>query len=257
MFDDADVVSSHWEHHLKTLTGFGSFREDSVKNRLKYFIELALAESLLKKHGCAPSLISIGKKVAGRCGRLFDFDCIKQVLSLNTILKKRCGRINSVCIIGDGYGYFASLIRAIAPPSVILCVNLKEILEIDKQYYGMVNPADPKIRFIDAHNYAQIQNYRIDLFVNIVSMQEMNPPVIEKYFEYMRNSKTKEKYFYCCNRREKELPDGTITKFPDYPWGDSEILLDELCPWYQEYPSSIPPFWRPFDGAIQHRMVKL
>ena len=50
----------------------------------------------------------------------------------------------------------------------------------------------------------------------------------------------------------------TFKHYPiDYPWGDEEIFIDELCPFYQYYPSSRPPFWRPFDGPIRHRLVKL
>jgi hypothetical protein len=88
-------------------------------------------------------------------------------------------------------------------------------------------------------------------------MQEMNPPVIANYFEYMRGSKAEEKYFYCCNRLEKVLPDGTITKFNEYPWNGCEILLDEACPWYQGYVDHNYPFYHPFDGVIWHRLVKL
>jgi hypothetical protein len=252
-----DVVSSHWKHHLKDMTGFGAFREDNVKNRVRYFIELKLAETLLKKYRCPPCFILIGKQIAKKSNRLFDFDCIKQVLSLTSIMENYPGVLRSICIVGDGYGYFASLIRAISPTSFILCINIKEVLEIDKKYYEMVNEADQKIQFIDAKNYAEIQNYKIDLFVNIVSMQEMNPSVIRKYFEYIRNSKAGDKYFYCCNRLEKTLPDGTVIKFRDYPWIPCEIIFDELCPWYQQYPDSIPPFWKSFDGPVQHRMVKL
>jgi len=94
------------------------------------------------------------------------------------------------------------------------------------------------------------------LFVNIASMQEMDMPVINKYFEIMKTS-TVESYFYCCNREEKVLSDRSIIRFMDYPWGGGQILVDEPCPWYQEYPSNRPPFWKPFDGTNLHRLIKL
>jgi hypothetical protein len=72
----------------------------------------------------------------------------------------------------------------------------------------------------------------------------------------MRTSSA-EPHFYCCNREEKTLPDGSIIRFADYPWGRNSMIIDELCPWYQQYLSSKPPFHRPFDGPTMHRLVKL
>ena len=84
--------------------------------------------------------------------------------------------------------------------------------------------------------------------------------MINKYFDSMRTS-TVESYFYCVNREEKTLPDGSVIRFNDYPWQASEITdgcsIDDICPWYQEYPSSTPPFWKQFDGPHLHRLIKL
>ena len=112
--------------------------------------------------------------------------------------------------------------------------------------------------FIEAENYSLLENLEVDLFINIASMQEMNPKVIDNYFKYMRSSKKSPCYFYCCNRLEKELPDGTITKFINYPWEDSDyVLIDDLCPLYQKFISSKPPFFRDYDGPTQHRLIKI
>ena len=89
-------------------------------------------------------------------------------------------------------------------------------------------------------------------------MQEMDLHIIDRYFQDMRSIKTKKLIFYCCNRIEKKLPDGTITKFKEYPWiAEDEIIRDELCPWHQEFYSFNPPFFRVYDGPIQHRLVSL
>jgi hypothetical protein len=99
----------------------------------------------------------------------------------------------------------------------------------------------------------------ISLFINSASIQEMDLSMINNYFDAMRTS-TVESYFYCVNREEKTLPDGSVIRFNDYPWQSSDITvsgIDGMCPWYQEYPSSIPPFWKPFDGPIWHRLIKL
>jgi len=112
--------------------------------------------------------------------------------------------------------------------------------------------------FIEAENYSLLKNLQADLFINIASMQEMDPKTIKKYFEYMRMNQRSPRYFYCCNRIRKELPDGTVTEFMKFPWNENDtILLDEICPWYQKYPSSKPPFWRSFDGPIHHRLIKM
>jgi len=89
-------------------------------------------------------------------------------------------------------------------------------------------------------------------------MQEMDLHIIDRYFQDMRSIKTKKLIFYCCNRIEKKLPDGTITKFKEYPWiAEDEIIRDELCPWHQEFYSFRPPFFRRYDGPIQHKLVNL
>ncbi|MBI3608068.1 MAG: hypothetical protein HY207_08885 [Nitrospirae bacterium] len=64
--------------------------------------------------------------------------------------------------------------------------------------------------------------------------------------------------FYCCNREEKTLPDGTVTCFAAYPWHEGDqILVDELCLWHQFYYVLRPLFFRPYDGPIRHRLVTL
>jgi len=89
-------------------------------------------------------------------------------------------------------------------------------------------------------------------------MQEMNPDIIKIYFDIIRSSIGK-RYFYCCNREEKILPDGTVIRFNEYPWNSNkdEIIFDELCAFYQKYPISVPPFWLPFDGPIKHRLARM
>lgn len=90
-------------------------------------------------------------------------------------------------------------------------------------------------------------------------MQEMNPDPIAGYFDDMREvAKHQDSFFYCCNRIEKTFPDGTTVRFKEYPWSDSDqVIVDELCPWHQEFYSIKPPFYHPYDGPIQHRLIKI
>ena len=90
-------------------------------------------------------------------------------------------------------------------------------------------------------------------------MGEMNPPVVAAYFDDMRAiAHERDVLFYCCNRQEKKLPDGVVTRFADYPWrAEDQIMVDELCPWTQFYYSILPPFYRPYDGPFMHRLLTL
>jgi hypothetical protein len=292
------VTSSHWKivgsHNVRrckngyelTGVGFGNFIPISVQNRLRYFPENYLSNKLLKQFHVSKPLKTAAKLVAKKTGRLFEFDCAKQAIALEQISRTLnipfsplsanvSNRIKMVCVIGDGYGYFASLLMAIDPNIHVICVNLGRTLFFDAAFCSKVYPEkvpgfitgntknpvtlcrDLEICFLEAENYHVLSGLPIDLFINIASMQEMEPKVIFKYFEFMRQSSSKNVVLYCCNRDEKTLPDGTIVRFSDYPWNNCKILLDELCPWYERYPASLPPFWRKFDSTFRHRLVEL
>ena len=132
--------------------------------------------------------------------------------------------------------------------SVSLVTNKQDLTQC-------MSDKDNKIIVIEAKNQELIKDCGIDLFINIASMQEMNPKIINQYFNDLKNSNNKP-YFYCCNREKKTLPDGTIVKFSDYPWGDASIVLDELCPWYLDFYNKTPPFFHNYDGLIRHRIVR-
>ncbi len=111
-------------------------------------------------------------------------------------------------------------------------------------------------RYVEAETI-DAQKVEADLFINVASMQEMDHQSIQKYFALIR-CQAQDTYFYCCNRISKTLPDGTTVKFDEYGWQPSDsVLFDELCPWHQHFPVSRPPFLRPFDGPIKHRLVKM
>lgn len=270
-------------------SGFGVFVPNTTSYRLKQFVKTFLSlptgsNTLLKKYGCDDFLRIKRQLVAAKSGRIFLFDCAIQVLSLQCILTKLANGnvsnsfpesgINTVCVIGDGYGYMTSLLKLVNPELKVICVNLGRTLLFDAYYTQKVLPgeqvglitseedkkevlAQNSILFMEAERYELLKGMPIDLFINIASMQEMANGVIQNYFRYMRASTSIKKYFYCCNRVEKKLPDGEVTRFAEYPWGNGDvILMDELCPWYQKAPSSTPPFWKPLDGPTQHRLVE-
>ena len=66
---------------------------------------------------------------------------------------------------------------------------------------------------IEADDASVICHAPIGLAINIVSMQEMNPPVISNYFDLLRKAPGSSTVFYCCNRIDKTLPDETRVRF--------------------------------------------
>jgi hypothetical protein len=132
---------------------------------------------------------------------------------------------SQVCVVGNS----TELQSAMCDPEV-------RLLLVSAQYLELLN---------DAH---------IDIFVNIASMQEMNLDIIDKYFSIIKSAKA---YFYCLNRAEKKLPDGTVTRFEDYPWGEnsSYLLRPEVCPFYIYALKLSPPFRIKFP-LMMHALVK-
>ncbi len=296
----SDVTSSHWReiggHDVKynanefvlSGTGFGDFIKKNIINWLLYFPEKFLLKNLLKKYLSNRLIAEKAVNIAKKQGRLLDFDCVKQILALDLILKKinlrSAGRgdmkknneVNTCVVIGDGYGFMTCLIKEVLKDCKIININLGKTLLFDVYYVEknsknisvalfeqendarLVNNSDADIVFIAAENYEVLKNIDANIYINIASMQEMDINIINKYFELMRENKGNRPYLYCCNREQKKLPDGQLINYADYGWkSEDEILTDELCPWYQFFPSKLPPFWRPFDGPIRHRLVRL
>jgi hypothetical protein len=192
------------------------------------------------------------------------------------------------CVIGDGFATMTSLLIRSKSAKIVILVNLNKTLMVDlwflkswmadttfeknvilvtdkKSLINAINNENDtcesfgKVIAIQAENHYLIKECNIDIAINIASMQEMNPHVINDYFDDLRVAAKKNKtYFYCANRESKELPDGTFTRFEDYPWLDSDIvILDELCPWHRNYYKFIPPSYNLYDGPIRHRLVEL
>lgn len=282
----SEVTSSHWRYFgTKTIVtrnnhnfeinskGISSFTKKTPISKLKHLPINLLISRMLAKHNANEKTNTCAKSIMNQLNINFDFDHAKHVLSFDLINSYDLFNTNDfICIIGDGHGFLGTLIKTMLPGKKILFINLGRNLLIDAVCFSKVFPdiepmliqipedrkiiENHSIIYLEAENFGLMKKLPIRLFINIASMQEMDMHVIQKYFEYMRTS-TVEPHFYCCNRKEKALPDGSIIRFSDYPWGRGVIFFDEYCPWYQKYPSSKPPFWRPFDGPMMHRLVKL
>jgi putative sugar O-methyltransferase len=210
--------------------------------------------------------------------RLVDLDVLIQVFTFVFCADKipQFSRKRISLVIGDGFGTLSSLLYNNTSHKII-CVNLNEVLLVDYLFTrGIIRNEQTvlaetaedlneaieteKIRFIclRADNHELLKNVPIDIAFNTASMQEMTPQIIGQYFSDMRECKSDSLYFYCCNRIEKLLPDGTTVKFSDYPWdSNDEIIVDGLCPWHQYHYRYKLPFYFQYDGPHQHRLVKM
>ena len=131
-------------------------------------------------------------------------------------------------------------VKSLIPDAKIIFVNLGRNLLIDVVRFSSIftdnevlhlfreedkeDISNHSIVFLEAENYELMRDLPISLFINIASMHEMDLSVINNYFDAMRTS-TVESYFYCVNREEKTLPDGSVIRFNDYPWQSSEITV--------------------------------
>lgn len=223
------------------------------------------------------NILRTTKKIHARRNNKMMLGSLRQAILL-AFLEERVGigqLTDPIIIIGDGFGLMSSLILQHFHQSKIVTINLTENLLIDAvfikksvpgvqialvknaiEYNATLNNNELRCVLIQADNAKLISQENIGLVINTCSMQEMNPEIIREYFDFIRKSKNSKTFFYCANRCEKKLPDGTIVNFFKYPWHpEDKIFIDELCPWKQKFYGPRPPFYFPYDGPIQHRLV--
>ena len=188
---------------------------------------------------------------------------------------------NRILIIGDGHGILSALLHMQYPKAQIFLVDLGAVLLFQSHYLNAVFPSAHQLLVRENEDsiegatfifcpagHLDILCNEFDLAINVASMQEMTPTVIESYFRFLRKSKTK--LFYCCNRLEKILVGGEVTRFMDYPWmlTDNHVV-DELTPWHQwffapSFTANNIKFWgmpisflKKYDGPHWHRLTKM
>jgi len=191
-------------------------------------------------------------------------------------------RINFL-MIGDGNGVLSGLIRSIYPNAAITLVDIGKTLLFQAYYCQRAFPAcnhrladtDSDLESTDflycpVEHLNRLEGFNFDVATNVVSLQEMNAPTIERYFGFLRRNLRSTNLFYCCNRVSKNLPGGEVSTFLDYPWTDGDHhLIDELCPWHQYYFGRTRPGHGPkllglriplvnfYDGPTAHRLTAL
>ena len=193
--------------------------------------------------------------------RHMNFANIIALSAFNFICSKAKPESQTICVIGDGASNFVSLCLS-APEQFkkIISINLPEVhlVEIEMILLSGVDESDltlvdskagvseffgsdSKVAIVSAEDVNCLLGTKIDVFVNMSSMQEMTKEAISEYFDLISGNGS---LFYCCNRKEKKLPDGTIIRFDEYPWGSAKFLIKEVCPWMRKTMNLTRPFIR-------------
>ena len=289
-------ASGHWREcarHFKITdcgrddlqaVGYGFGSSDSIRYSDRLF---ALAGNGIRMAGLkVPGLtkrVRDAKTVVRRMGLWFSQDAFRQVCTL-TLIEKQLAPMATpkrILIIGDGPGILSALLHASYPSAEIFLIDLGSVLFFQAYNHHRGFPDERKaitdestirdgfiaFNYCPADRLSTLPNCDFDLAVNVASMQEMDKAVTADYFALMRRHNTK--LFYCCNRLEKHLVGGEISRFMDYPWSPAdEHLIDEPCPWHQWYfgigrsPNvtflSLPvPLMHRYDGLHWHRFTRL
>jgi hypothetical protein len=227
------------------------------------------------------SIDALATELTSKQHREYDLDVLRQALTisfLNHHVPDKFNKDTTVLVIGDGFAFMSSLLLASRSAGRIVLVNLTKTLLADlwflKIWMGqekfdscvdlIVDKEGPRkmleksaflldgpiqVIAFQASNHQLLLKCPIDVAVNIASMQEMDPPIVKACFDDMKAVPVhRDLLFYCCNRQYKKLPDGTVSRFADYPWHlDDKVLVDGPCPWDQFYYSLSPPFYKPYD----------
>lgn len=281
--------SSHWKHFhrnfkfsngsFKGLEGFGNSgeRNDAFSKLAHHFLQIPFRK-MGKKYSNFAYYNAVAKQICSTQGRAYTLDFLRQAITLSFLdkyLPKSFSNDFYTCVIGDGFGSLTSLILESSFRKRVILINLSKTLLVDLWYVKHLKGEkwfdenvtlitskldiidEKKLIAVEASNSSLIADLPINLFINIVSMQEMTRTSIKDYFAHMRSAADRRQvFFYCCNRVEKNLPDGTVIRFLDYPWSAKDLIIsDELCPWHQTfYTGRLFPIYRKYDGPIKHRL---
>ena len=176
------------------------------------------------------------------------------------------------------------MLKEIYPEAKIVLVDLGKTLLFQSYYCQKVFPqakhvlvkagelVDNQADFIycPSELLSELDDQKFDFAVNIASMQEMNEETVNQYFQFLRTHLHQENRFYCCNREEKRMAQGEISRFLSYPWqAEDQHFVDGKCPWYKYVLSHHRtekgpqlgkwriPLVNYFDGEMFHRFSKL
>lgn len=243
-------VSSHWAGRRG---GYGTLDERGLGATVDAVASTVLQAVACPRRGVLASWVE-SVLIAHRAGLSFTQDALRQLYTLEFLLRHGVVR-GRVVLIGDGFGYLAGLIGLRCRDTSLVLIDLDSQLEVQRETLGRLELLG-RAMLVRADESPDLSFERVDLAINIASMQEMNATTVATYFRLLRRWRTQ--YFYCCNRERKEMPGGEVSAFASYPWqADDEHIVDEPCPWHQWRFGIRPPFRRRYDGVHLHRLTRL
>ncbi len=284
---DDNTQSSHWKKYhskfkyengiLTGLEGFGTNTKPltGIKKIVYDLILLRYQSNIINKsffNDVKKHAIDISKKQ----NRNFDLDILRHCLTIDFLSSyKLLDKNKTVVVIGDGWGIMTTLLLKLKIVDKVILVNLNKTLLVDLIYTSKILPSvvdscsllenksdvkrikKQKLVAIRADNYELLRYIQKDLVINIVSFQEMNIDVVNNYIKYLENC-DKSFFLYHCNREEKVLPDGSITRIKDFKFKKpKKVIVDDICSWHKDYITKRPPFILPYDGIIRHQLYEL
>jgi len=298
----SQMLSSHWGKYsrefvvsskggkVRPLTGSG-FGNCYRHFNFQTFLDWITIQSYLRRDSERKSILLLMKKaldLSRRMGFKFSYDFFRQVCALNLIMKHvdKSGKLR-ILNIGDGYGFLSVLIKEIFPGSSICLVDIGRTLLFQAYYCGISHPGcrhslvidetfrpsnlnDSDFIYCPAEELHKIEGLKFNLAINIASMQEMTSETVKVYFDFLRRNMSSGNLFYCCNREDKVMAGGEVSRFFLYPWDKQDrILIDEQCAWYKYFVSCRTigrgprilnfrvPFVNYFDGIHWQRLAVL
>jgi len=186
-----------------------------------------------------------------------------------------------IVIIGDGCGILSAILKMHYTDATITNIDIFPALLFQAVTLSLCHPqnnhalsksadGDTDFTYCMAKDIEHLSESTFDVAINVASMQEMLPEVIEGYFTFLRTHMSEKGILYCCNREEKELVGGEILRLDDYPWSPEDQHLIAGYPNHYTFFFSrsktktnakilgIPvPFCREFDGKMKHKLTVL
>ncbi len=296
--------SSHWRQYSHNLEinlgtagvpaemvgyGFGDLQIDSLPYQALSLVAVLIHLARLPNRLDLIFTIPVAWRLAHRMGLSFTQDVFRQLCAL-ALIKRNMSSLQRkkrlrILMIGDGYGFLASLFKETYPNSTIVLVDLGKVLLFQAYYCQRAHPSglhksvlegcgdnldECDFIYCPAEYLDGVSRLSYDLAINISSMQEMTIGSVTEYFRFLRQHMETDGLFYCCNRERKMLVGGEVQEFARYPWhGEDVHVVDEHCPWYKSYLSFATnsngpkllgvriPFMNYYDGPVWHRLTRL
>jgi hypothetical protein len=242
-------VSSHWKHHLSVGGGYEDIHPRGIARAVFDYVEVSTYRKVLKRIPNISEVLSDMRKMLSNIGYSTGFIAMRTACAVAT-LEANWQQQRDIAIIGDGCGLMGAFLRFRHPNSRLYSIDYTEQLKVQARLYASIGVTGS---FIETQSLESIP--RLDCAINYVSMQEMVPEEVARYFRFLRRHRV---LFYCINRVEKKLVGGEVLRFMEYPWSDADsVLIDEPCPFHTHFLSLKFPFYHPFDGLVWQRIAHL